>query len=39
MPQLKPKKIGRPTLPEGAAKGQIVPVAVYKDGAISAFGK
>jgi hypothetical protein len=26
MPQPKPKKIGRPKLPKGEAKGRIVPV-------------
>jgi hypothetical protein len=26
MPNPKPKKIGRPKLPKGAAKGRIVPV-------------
>jgi hypothetical protein len=26
MPQQKPKKIGRPKLPKGDAKGRIVPV-------------
>jgi hypothetical protein len=26
MPQLKPKKIGRPKLPKGEAKGRIVPI-------------
>jgi hypothetical protein len=26
MPQLKPKKIGRPKLPKGHAKGRIVPI-------------
>ena len=26
MSQPKPKKIGRPTLPKGTAKGQIIPV-------------
>ena len=26
MPTLKPKKIGRPMLPKGEAKGKIVPV-------------
>jgi hypothetical protein len=26
MPLTKPKKIGRPTLPKGHAKGRIVPV-------------
>jgi hypothetical protein len=26
MPRLKPKKIGRPKLPKGDAKGRIVPV-------------
>ncbi len=26
MPQMKPKKIGRPALPKGHAKGRIVPV-------------
>ena len=26
MPQPKPKKVGRPKLPKGDAKGQVVPV-------------
>ena len=26
MPQSKPKKIGRPKLPKGEAKGRIVPI-------------
>jgi len=26
MPQLKPKKVGRPKLPKGDAKGRIVPI-------------
>ena len=26
MPQPKPKKMGRPTLPKGEAKGRIVPI-------------
>ena len=26
MPQLKPKKMGRPVLPKGEAKGRIVPI-------------
>jgi hypothetical protein len=26
MPQPKPKKVGRPKLPKGDAKGQIVPI-------------
>jgi hypothetical protein len=26
MPQSKPKKIGRPRLPKGEAKGRIVPI-------------
>jgi len=31
MPQTKPKKIGRPTLPKGHAKGSIVPVRFNAD--------
>jgi hypothetical protein len=31
MPQLKPKKIGRPKLPKGEAKGRIVPVRFNAD--------
>jgi len=26
MPQAKPKKVGRPKLPKGEAKGRIVPI-------------
>jgi hypothetical protein len=31
MPQPKPKKIGRPKLPKGDAKGRIVPVRFNAD--------
>jgi hypothetical protein len=31
MPPLKPKKIGRPKLPKGDAKGRIVPVRFKAD--------
>jgi hypothetical protein len=31
MPQPKPKKIGRPKLPKGDAKGRIVPVRFKAD--------
>ena len=31
MPQPKPKKVGRPKLPKGDAKGRIVPVRMNPD--------
>lgn len=31
MPKLKPKKVGRPKLPKGEAKGKIVPVRFDSD--------
>jgi hypothetical protein len=31
MPQPKPKKLGRPKLPKGEAKGRIVPVRFNRD--------